>query len=189
MRIAVLAWGLLIWGRRELSITEDFKPFGPPLPIEFCRMSGDGSLTPVINEAFVASSATYIAGSAIGDLGEAIENLRLGGGMRSAKGVGFVEVAFGTQSDRAKECHSQAVARIRAWAQANGFDAAIWTALARNFHEIDKAAEPFSVDAAIRYLETRDDETRLTALRYIRKEPQEAQTPVRAAAIQRWPEG
>ena len=62
-------------------------------------------------------------------------------------------------------------------------------ALASNFNELDKAAEPFSVDAAIRYLKTRDDATRRTALRYIRKSPQEVQTPVRAAVTQHWPEG
>ncbi len=189
MRVAVLGWGSLIWDRRELAIAGDFMQCGPYLPIEFCRVSGDGRLTLAIDETFGASCATYSAVSAAGDLDAAIENLRLREGMPGAKGVGFVEAASGRHSDRAMERHPQAVARIKAWAQANGFDAAIWTALASNFHEVDKAAEPFSVDAAIRYLETRDDATRRTALRYIRKAPQEAQTPVRAAATQRWPEG
>ena len=54
------------------------------------------------------------------------------------------------------ERHSKAAATIKTWAQANGFDAAIWTALASNFHEPDKAGEPFSVEAAIRYLEMLD---------------------------------
>ena len=103
--------------------------------------------------------------------------------------VGFVEVASGHCSAKAMERHPKAVATIKTWAQASGFDAAIWAALASNFHDPDKAAEPFSGDAAIRYLETRDDATRRAALRYIRKGPQEAQTPVRTAAIQRWPEG
>ncbi|MER8374458.1 hypothetical protein [Mesorhizobium sp. M0488] len=51
------------------------------------------------------------------------------------------------------ERHPQAVTAIKTWAQANSFDAAIWTALATNFHEPDKVAEPFSVETAIRYLE------------------------------------
>ena len=189
MRTAVLAWGSLIWDSRELAIAEDFKQCGPHLPVEFCRVSGDGRLTLAIDETFGASCTTYSAVSAAGDLDAAIENLRLRESMPGAKGVGFVEVASGRHSDRAMERHPQAVARIKAWAQANGFDAAIWTALASNFHALDKAAEPFSVDAAIRYLKTRDDATRRTALRYIRKAPQEVQTPVRAAVTHHWPEG
>ena len=59
------------------------------------------------------------------------------------------------------ERHPQAVATIKAWAKANGYDAAIWTAVASNFHEPDKAAEPFS----------------------------EVQTPVRPAVNARWPQG
>jgi hypothetical protein len=189
MRIANLAWGSLIWDRRELAIAEDFKPLGPQLPIEFCRVSGDGRLTLVIAEAFGASCATYIAASASGDLDAAIENLRLREGMPSAKGVGFVDVAAGKQSDRAMERHPNVVASINAWAQATGFDVAIWTALASNFHEPDKAGEPFSVEAAIRYLEALEAPKLCGALGYIRSAPPEVQTPVRAAVNARWPEG
>lgn len=87
------------------------------------------------------------------------------------------------------ERHPQAVATIKAWAKANGYDAAIWTALASNFHEPDKAAEPFSVEAAIRYLEALDAPKLKAALAYIRSAPPEVQTPVRAAVNTRWPQG
>jgi hypothetical protein len=102
-------------------------PCGLYLPIEFCRVSRDDRLTLAIDETFGASCATYSAVSEASDLDAAIENLRLREGMLGAKGVGFVEVASGRHSDRAMERHPQAVARIKAWAQANGFDAAIWT--------------------------------------------------------------
>lgn len=39
---------------------------------------------------------------------------------------------------------------------ANGFGGAIWIGLASNFHDSDKATKPFSVEAAIRYIETLD---------------------------------
>ena len=87
------------------------------------------------------------------------------------------------------ERHPKAVATIKAWVQANGFDAAIWTALATNFHEPSKAAEPFSVKTAICYLETLDAQKLSVALGYIRSAPPEVQTPVRAAVNARWPEG
>ena len=78
---------------------------------------------------------------------------------------------------------------INSWVAANGHDAAIWTALASNFHEDHRGGEPFSVAAAIRYLEARDLATLERALTYIRRAPDEVQTPVRAAVNARWPEG
>ncbi|MFZ5834983.1 MAG: hypothetical protein ACOY2B_06325 [Pseudomonadota bacterium] len=54
MKITVLAWGSLVWGRRELAIADDFKSNGPRLPIEFCRVSEDGRLMMMIDEAFGA---------------------------------------------------------------------------------------------------------------------------------------
>lgn len=189
MKIAVLAWGSLVWDLRYLAIAAGFKPNGPRLRIEFCRVSGNGRLTLVIDETFGASCATYAAVSAFGDLNAAIENLRIREGMPGAKGVGFVDVASGKHSDRAMERHPQAVAAIKAWAQANGHDAAIWTALANNFHEPDKGGEAFSVEAAIRYLETLDAPKVGEALNYIRQAPSEVQTPVRAAVNARWPQG
>ncbi len=86
------------------------------------------------------------------------------------------------------ERHSTAVAKIRAWAGLNGRPAVIWTALASNFHEAWKVNEPFSVEAAIRYLETRDAKALRSALAYIRQAPPEIQTPVREAVRKRWPE-
>lgn len=189
MRIAVLAWGSLIWHRKELAIAEEFKPCGPHLPVEFSRVSGDRRLTLVIDEAFGSSCLAYSALSAFGDLDAAIDNLRLREDMLSAKSVGFVDVASGKHSDKAMERHPQAVAAIKAWAKANGYDVAIWTALASNFDEAEKAGEPFSVEAALRYLETLDTPKIDKALSYIRQAPCEVQTPVRAAVNARWPEG
>jgi hypothetical protein len=87
------------------------------------------------------------------------------------------------------ERHPKAVATIKAWAQENGFGAAIWTALASNFHDVGKSAEPFSVEAGIRYLEALDAPKLVAALGYIRSAPPEVQTPVRVAVNARWPQG
>lgn len=198
MRIAVLAWGSLVWDRRELAITEDFRPCGPHLPIEFCRVSGDGRLTLVIDETFGTSCKTYSALSAYGDLNAALENLwtREGSGsealpknIRSHGRVGWIDAASGTCSAKAMERHPQAIAAIRNWAQASGFDAAIWTALASNFDEPDKAGKQFSVEAVINYLEALEAPKVAAALGYIRSAPLDVQSPVRAAVNARWPEG
>ncbi len=195
MRIAVLAWGSLIWDRRELAVAGDFNPFGPLLPVEFCRVSAGGRLTLVIDEAFGTSCPTYVAASACGDLDAALENLWIREGsqdemlpnnVRTHGRVGFVEVASGHCSGKAMERHPRAVASIKAWASVNGFDAAIWTALGSNFNH--KAAELFSAEAAIRYLEALDAAILGEALGYIRSAPPEVATPVRDAVNARWPE-
>ncbi len=135
MKIAVLAWGSLVWNPQDLQAAAKFAANGPLLPIEFCRVSRDGRLTLVVDETFGATSATYSAPSALQDLDAAIDNLRVREGMPDAGGIGFVEPASGRSSDTAMQRHPEAVATIAAWAQTNGYDAAIWTALASNFEE------------------------------------------------------
>jgi hypothetical protein len=67
----------------------------------------------------------------------------------------------------------------------HGFDAAVWTALGKNLEE--KTREPFSVNAAIRYLEACNRKTLDAALTYIRQAPPEVRTPVRDAVNVHWP--
>jgi hypothetical protein len=98
MKIAVLAWGSLVWDRRDLAVAGNFEPTGPRLPIEFCRVSGDGRLTLVIDEACGASCVTYVAVSTFGELLAAIENLRTREGMPNASAVGFVDLASAKRS-------------------------------------------------------------------------------------------
>jgi len=189
VKCAVLGWGSLVWNRAELEIAAKFVPNGPLLPIEFCRVSKDGRLTLAIDETFGDVCTTYSAPSAFADLDSAIENLRKREGTVASE-IGFVEPAAGRQSDAAMERHPQVVATIGAWAEASGYDAAIWTALASNFDESGKGGEPFSVTAAIRYLEAlnaKDPAAFRRAWDYIKKAPAEVETPVRDAVAKRWP--
>jgi hypothetical protein len=190
MKTAILAWGSLVWHPRDLQAAAEFVPDGPLLPIEFCRISADGRLTLAVDETYGAVCKTYSAPSGIQSLDEAIENLRIREGMSNARAVGYVEIASGKQSDVAMQRHPQAVATIAAWTQANGYDAAIWTALASNFEESGKGGEPFSVTAALSYLEElekRDAAKFRLALDYVRRAPIEVQTPVRDEVQKRWP--
>ena len=190
MKIAVLAWGSSVWDPRELQTATKFAPDGPLAPIEFCRVSADGRLTLAIDEDFGALSKTYSAPSALETLDAAIENLRLREGTSTTRAIGFVEPASGRQSDLAMQSHPQVVATIGAWAESVGYDAAIWTALASNFHEWAKGGELFSVSAALRYLELLEKEDPAKfgrALDYMRKAPPEVETPVREEVAKRWP--
>jgi len=186
MRIAVLAWGSLVWNRGCLAIASVFEPNGPHLSVEFSRVSENGCLTLVIDPANGARCQTYSAVSAFSDLHEAVENLRLREGLPNVNGIGFADRIIGQRCTKAIERHPRAIETIEAWADANGFDAAIWTALAGGFE--DRTGEPFSVEAAIRYLEALDAPTLDKALNYIRRAPDEVRTPVRAAVTARWPE-
>jgi hypothetical protein len=189
VKIAVLGWGSLIWNPGKLATAAPFAPNGPLLPIEFCRVAKDGRLTLAIDETFGDVCKTYSAESVFADLDAAIENLRKREGTIASE-IGFVEPASGRQSSVAMERHPQVVATIGAWTEAGGYDAAIWTALASNFSDWDKAGEPFSVTAAIRYLEglnAKDPAAFARALAYIRNAPPEVETPVREAVAKRWP--
>ena len=107
---------------------------------------------------------------------------------QAQRGIGFIDVASGKRSDRAVERHPQAVAAITSWAKANVDDSAIWTPLAANFHKPEKAGEPFSVRAAIRYVCSLDAR-KTAALNDIRQARPGIQTPVRTALNARWLEG
>ena len=190
MKIAVIAWGSLIEDSWGFETAAKFAPNGPFLPIEFCRISRDRRLTLVVDETFGAVCKTYAAASALEDLDAAIEALRVREGMPTARSVGFVEPASGRQSGVAVERHPDAVATIAAWAQASGYGAAVWTALASNFEEPDKGGEPFSVTAALKYLEALENEDAAafaSALAYFRSAPREVETPVREKVAKRWP--
>jgi hypothetical protein len=190
VKTVVLAWGSLVWDPRELKTAAKFAANGPLLPIEFCRISNDGRLTLAIDERFGALCKTYSAPSALENLDAARDDLCLREGMANARAIGFVEPASDRQSDFALENHPQVVATIAAWAESLGYDAAIWTALASNFDAWGKGGEPFSVSAALQYLETLEGEDSAKfaeALAYIRKAPPEVETPVRDEVARRWP--
>ncbi|MDB5610683.1 MAG: hypothetical protein JWP25_7583 [Bradyrhizobium sp.] len=188
MKIAVIAWGSLIWDRRNLEVTGDFVANGPRLSLEFSRTSRDGRLTLVIDEERGGLCPTFSVQSAFDDLNKAIDNLRLREGMPTTKGVGFIDLQSGRVSPTALQRHPQAVQTIKAWAGALGYGGAIWTALASNFRESEKTDQPFSLEAGIRYLEARDDPTLAAALNYIRQAPAEVRTPFRTAVNKRWPQ-
>lgn len=187
MRIAVLAWGSLVWDRRDLMLAGEFEPTGPSLPLEFSRVSRDRRLTLVIDEARGTPCTTYAAPSIFSDLDEAIDNLRRREDMPGPAGVGFVDAHDRRRGDTARQRHPHAVVAIEDWAMRAGYRAVIWTALASNFHEPDRAGAPFSVEAALAYLAALDGPCLEVALRYFRNAPQEIRSALREAVDRRWP--
>jgi hypothetical protein len=188
MKIAVIAWGSLLWHPDTIRIAAPFTLTGPNLPVEFCRISKNRRLTLVIDEDFGTLCQTYAAPSAFNTLDEAIENLREREAMSHARDVGFIDLTTNTRSPFATTRHAAATETIAAWTQSSGYDAAIWTALPSDF--ASAAPEPFSVNAAIRYLESleqSDPEAFTRALAYIRNAPPATQTPLRDRVTTQWP--
>jgi hypothetical protein len=189
MKIAILGWGSLLWDPRDLQLASGFELSGPSLPIEFCRVSKDNRLTLIIDETFGTLCQTYAALSAFDDLDAAVKNLAEREGMSRHADVGYITAAGQARSREATERHPHAVETIADWALNAGYDAAIWTALGSHFEQ--ETREPFSVNAAMRFLEgleQGDAAAFARALEYIRRAPAATQTPVRDAVTAAWPE-
>lgn len=184
--IAVLAWGSLIWNPGQLQIREAFCEGGPVLPIEFSRISKNGRLTLVIDEAHGQPCETYFTMSAYKKLDEARENLRVRENMEHVNGVGFVDLVSGEVSRRARERHPNALAVISHWAEHRNLDAVIWTALAGNFAE--KLDAEYGTEQAVSYLESLPPDSFAIAAHYINRAPATVQTHLRAAFVERWPQ-
>lgn len=176
--LAIIAWGSLVWSPRELAATGPWTRSGPALPIEFSRISTDGRLTLVIDEKHGAWCPTWVRRSVLG-LGEAVANLATREGCPST-GVGWADVDGRCSADAA------IASRVALWCERSGFRGALWTALRPTFRRT--TGRPFSVQAAIGYLEGLRGEQRRRAFEYVRRAPTTTRTPLRAAFESRWPE-
>lgn len=125
MRIAILAWGSLVWDPGDLKIEGNWLKGGPELPIELSRLSTNrGFLTYVIDERHVRRVPTEFAISRNDNLEDAIADLACREGCR-AHSIGFVEAsAHGGHRSRTQLCWD-----IQAWVKEKDFDAVIWTDL------------------------------------------------------------
>jgi hypothetical protein len=184
MKIAILGWGSLIKEPRGLPIEGDWQPDGPKLWIEFSRISQRGAragcLTLVIDEHCESEVTTLHALSKRSDLPPSIADLQEREGT-SPDGIGFCEAATARFAPNAISRHPKSCERIRAWAQEKGFDAVIWTALARRFKDV--LGIPFTPVAALHYLNGLPAPTKERALEYIHNAPKQTMTPFRCLLL------
>jgi len=176
MKIAIIAWGSLVWDPRTLRIEGDWINQGPELKIEFSRVSKDGRLTLVIDPVHGEKVKTYYAQSSRSDLGDAVADLRDREGT-VRKRIGFVDILNCSNSKKEFSDQIDVFETVSKWCKQKEYDAAVWTALSSQFRE--QTNLDFSVENAINHLKRLPLSARENALKYILKAPEEIVTPVR----------
>jgi hypothetical protein len=127
MKIAIIAWGSLVWDPRTLPITSDWNNNGPMLKIEFSRVSKDGRLTLVVDPDNGEEVKTYFAQSKRNDLGDAIADLRDREGT-IRKRIGFVDLIRVSDSKAEFADQVDVFTTIQDWCRSQNYNAAVWTA-------------------------------------------------------------
>jgi hypothetical protein len=174
MKIACLGWGSLFWDPQGLLIDRDWNLNGPMLPLEFCRQSGNGRLTLVIDkdsEPLKVLWSPMIAN----DLKIAIESLRIREGIPKSRCNDYIGVLCADEATSADPIKNV----LSHWLQDVGFDAVIWTDLPSKFNEVN-GMKP-SKDEALAYLHGLEGDTRASAEEYIRRAPVQITTEYRRA--------
>lgn len=189
MEIAILGWGSLIWRPTHCGTTLDIRPpghwepDGPVLPIEFARISRDGSLTLVVVPDYAHAVATLWTKSAHRELDPVIRNLAarecitenlnsIHGVRRDGSTVGSVKEAVAST--------------VHHWLQEkeDAVCAAIWTGLGtqpRRWRD-HGYRDGFTQGNALAYLRSLQGDENHPAFEYVRNTPEQIMTPVRRQA-------
>ncbi len=175
MKIAVLAWGSLLWSPRTLAVEEGaWMEDGPFLPIEFSRIASDGRLTLVIDPNF-EDIQVYWKLMTFNELQEALENLQDREVADTLEEIGFVNTVDDTYCIRKESKFLKE--RIAEWCTIKKIDAVIWTDLAPKF--IEKTNMEFNSENALLYLKSLEGTTFERAREYIMKAPGQTRTKYR----------
>lgn len=168
--IACLGWGSLIWDPGDLPIAGEWQPDGPLLPLEFARISSKGwereRLTLVVVPEYSHRVTSLWITLAVDTPEEARTVL--------ARREGTRERLIGLWRADAAD---PAVPEIATWARDRGLTAVVWTALGANFGETQDRSP--TVDEAVTYLRGLTGQKRLNAEEYVRKAPEQIDTPYR----------
>lgn len=176
-KIALLGWGSLIWDQRPEfdGWREAWQEDGPVLPLEFSRVSGQSrkrALTLVIDTKHGEACTVQFAFSKRHNPDDAIADLRC------REGTVINRMGFWL-ADGSRTCKPDVPPGIAAWAQHKEIDVVIWTGLPSNFEK--ETTEAFSIDAAIRHLQSLSADAKAMAVEYVWRVPNLVNTPLRRA--------
>lgn len=176
--IAILGWGSLLWDMRPQfsAFIGQCGPWfrgGPSLPLEFSRISKSrgGALTLVVDPENGTETVVSYSVSARDRVADVIEDLRAREGPTRREWIG----SFRSPFEQSQHFHA-----ICAWASIHDFDDVVWTDLPPDFHAF---GTPFSVKAAVAYVEGLDAHGRMMAREYFKQAPDFVQTPLRQALL------
>lgn len=188
MEIAILAWGSLVWRPTHcgetlaLQVPGQWAKDGPSLPVEFARISRDGSLTLVVVPDYPHHVTTLWSVSAHQELEPAIRNLAtrecITENLASIHGVRKDGSRTGSVDERIASI-------VLDWLLARPtLGAAIWTGLGTQPSRWrDRGyAEGFTPDNALSYLRSVQDDETHPVHEYMRRTPAQIRTPVRQRA-------
>lgn len=169
MRIGILGWGSLVYDWRCLSLEEpvEWGLSGLRLPIEFSRVSRDGRLTAVIDEACGTLVPTRIATSRRTTFSEAINELKCREGNTFSRWIGSLARETVTPATRSGPRIADG---IREWLKGSDFDGVIWSDMPPHLTSVDDVVTAFDRLAG---------EVRLRARDYIAWAPPEVRTRAR----------
>ena len=182
MRIAIIAWGSLIWCPRDLQLSTKWRSDGPLLPIEYARKSKHNRVTLVLVPwEWVDRSGSYWAHSCHTVLPEACDNLKTREGAL-ARDIHFATLeesgSFGGETPHPDS--ADVFETVQAWiATQRRVDAAVWTGLPHK--EFPRTRETELAADVVSYLRGLGGEARDRAKEYVRYTPQSVRTPVRVA--------
>ncbi len=178
MRIAVLAWGSLVWQPANrhgaLLVEGPWRTDGPRFPIEFARISSDGRLTLAVLSGYPHRSTVLWSLSSYSRIGDAVANLarrETRSPPDSIHGVDRVGVSIADPDPEAADTASR-------WLEGrDDLDAAIWSGLPPG-----DGWDPcggFSPDAALAYASQLSGEVRRRTEEYVRRAPPQIDPPLR----------
>lgn len=175
MSWACLGWGSLLWRPGALPRRGAWHTDGPLLPVEFARISADGRLTLIVLPG-QPRLRTYWTELCCPGREEAVQAL-------AAREVcGPEHIAWTNPEGGAAQVAPEVVPGVGAWCRQHNLTGVVWTDLPSLF--ASRAGEPWSPQAAVRYLAHCQGEARRRAEEYIRRAPSQTQTATRRLAEQ-----
>ena len=157
MKIAILAWGSLLWNDKQLKLESNWQKSSIKLPLNFSRISdkGQGRLTLVVDQTGT-NNYIYYGITQIRDLNMAINALKTRE-KTVKKFIGYINLINNTF--RTANLDKKQLQTIQNWAINNNVDAVIWTDIPANFQEI--RGEPFSVKNAMGYINSQKENRKM----------------------------
>jgi hypothetical protein len=185
MRVAILAWGSLIYNSTGLRLASDWAISDLVLPLEFSRVSSKADMQDCLSLVIdpVNGSPCYVAAaeSAFTNLSCVINEMfeRERATFRSS--IGYLNLKSDKVNKFAKDWCPDQCREIGEWAIRHGFQGVVWANLKPNFEE--KLSVPFSVGCARDYVLSLPEEKKEKALAYIRSAPSFVNTRLRQIIV------